>query len=255
MKPDLPVLDTRWDVVDGCRIFSRVCTSAGQSRLPVVLVHGLSMSSRYMLPTARRLARNYAVYAPDLPGYGESQKPRRTLSVAELAEVLRDWMDLQGIGPALLLGNSMGCQTIAEFAVQNPGRVRRAVLVGPTMDPSALGLPRLFFRAVMNMLFEPAHFYLVLAHDYFAAGVRETFQALEGAERDPVEANLRQIDCPTLVVRGEHDWLVTQPWVEQVTQLLPQGQLVVVPHAAHVVNYDAANRLVPLVRTFWEESD
>lgn len=253
MKRNLPILDTRLDVVDGYRMFSRICTSAGQGRLPVVLVHGLSMSSRYLLPTARRLALDYAVYVPDLPGYGESQKPPKTLSLPELASVLGHWMDSQGIGPALLLGNSMGCQTIVELAVTNPGRVRSAVLIGPTMDPRSIGPLKLFFRAVMNMLFEPARFYLVLAHDYFAAGMRETFQGLNEAENDPMEAKLRQMDFPTLVVRGEHDWLVTQPWVEHLTHLLPQGQMAVIPGGAHVVNYDSAGRLVPLVEAFWKE--
>ncbi len=71
----LPHLTTRFDVVNGCGMFARVCTSAGADRLPFVLVHGLSMSSRYLVPVARRLARGYRVYAPDLPGYGKSQHP------------------------------------------------------------------------------------------------------------------------------------------------------------------------------------
>ncbi len=39
---------------------------------PVVLVHGLGVSSRYMLPTLALLAPRYRVFAPDLPGFGHS---------------------------------------------------------------------------------------------------------------------------------------------------------------------------------------
>jgi pimeloyl-ACP methyl ester carboxylesterase len=48
----------------------------------VLLVHGLVISSRYMMPIARQLAPWGRVYAVDLPGYGESEKPGRAPSVA-----------------------------------------------------------------------------------------------------------------------------------------------------------------------------
>ena len=51
----------------------------------VVLVHGLVVSSRYMVPTAELLAAHYRVYAPDLPGFGKSYKPPRVVNVAELS--------------------------------------------------------------------------------------------------------------------------------------------------------------------------
>ena len=50
--------------------------------LPIVLVHGLSVSSRYMVPVARRLAPHRDVYAPDLPGFaagGQSRSLTRTM--------------------------------------------------------------------------------------------------------------------------------------------------------------------------------
>lgn len=52
-------------------------------RLPVVLVHGLMASSRYMAPIARHLAQDFQVFAPDLPGFGKSDKPHRVLDFTE----------------------------------------------------------------------------------------------------------------------------------------------------------------------------
>ncbi len=54
----------------------------------VVLVHGLVVSSRYMVPTAERLAPHCRVFAPDLPGFGGSEKPPRVLDVAGLSDAL-----------------------------------------------------------------------------------------------------------------------------------------------------------------------
>ena len=54
----------------------------------MVLVHGLVVSSHYMVPTLKRLAAYHLVYAPDLPGFGESEKPRRILDVTGLSDSL-----------------------------------------------------------------------------------------------------------------------------------------------------------------------
>src|SRR3546814_16872650 len=69
-------------------------------RLPVVLVHGLGMSSRYMAPTAQRLASDFRVFAPDLPGFGDSGKPDHILSVPELAAALAAWQSVCALSPA-----------------------------------------------------------------------------------------------------------------------------------------------------------
>ena len=104
---------------------------------PIVLVHGLAVSSLYFVPLAKRLARSFTVLAPDLPGYGRSATPPRPLDVPELARALRAWLDLAGIESAIVLGNSLGCQIAVELALQSPLRVASLVLVGPTMDPGA----------------------------------------------------------------------------------------------------------------------
>src|SRR5438105_950055 len=74
-------------------IYARVAVHPrGERTVSVVLVHGLVIASRYMVPTAERLAPLCNVYAPDLPGYGKSAKPARVLSLAGLADALARWM-------------------------------------------------------------------------------------------------------------------------------------------------------------------
>jgi 2-hydroxy-6-oxonona-2,4-dienedioate hydrolase len=103
----------------------------------VVLVHGLIVSGRYMVPTAELPAAHYRVFVPDPPGFGKSEKPPRTLDVAGLSDSLAAWMGEGGLDRAALVGNPFGCQIIVELAVRHPERVERAVLQGPTTDPQA----------------------------------------------------------------------------------------------------------------------
>jgi 2-hydroxy-6-oxonona-2,4-dienedioate hydrolase len=68
--------------------------------------------------------------------------------------------------------------------------------------------------------------------------------------RDPVEEKLPLVEAPTLVVRGGRDLIVSQRWAEEFAALLPRGRLLVVPGAAHAVNYDDPEALADAVLRF-----
>jgi 2-hydroxy-6-oxonona-2,4-dienedioate hydrolase len=86
-------LGSLWVDVGGLRMHARAAIdTADGAALPVVLVHGLVVSSRYMIPLGVRLTEWTHVYAPDLPGFGKSDHPERPLNIAGLADALAGWM-------------------------------------------------------------------------------------------------------------------------------------------------------------------
>jgi 2-hydroxy-6-oxonona-2,4-dienedioate hydrolase len=221
--------------------------------LAVVLVHGLVVSSRYMVPTAERLAPYHRVYAPDLPGFGKSEKPAQALNVAGLSDALSAWMEEVGLVRAALVGNSMGCQVIADLAVRHPGRVERAVLQGPTMDPRARTLPRQAGRWLLDAPREPLSLLPIELLDYLSAGTRRAWRTFRYALEDRIEEKLPHMGVPTLVVRGSQDPIAPQRWAEEATELLPMGRLAVIPGAAHTANYGRAAEFARTVREFLDE--
>jgi pimeloyl-ACP methyl ester carboxylesterase len=216
----------------------------------VVLVHGLVISSVYMVPTAERLAPRYRVYAPDLPGFGRSEDPGHVLTIPELADALLGWMDAVGLARPALVGNSLACQVIADLAVRHPDRVRCAVLAGPTMDPCARNAPVQTARFLMDGPRE--RFSLVLKHlpDWCRAGLPRAFGTFRHALRDRIEEKLPRMTMPTLVVRGARDPIVPQRWCEEAARLLPRGRLAVIPDGPHAVNYSTPEPFARLVRAF-----
>ena len=66
---------------------------------------------------------------------------------------------------------------------------------------------------------------------------------------DALEAELPHVPVPTIVMRGERDPLVTQHWAEEATALLPSGQLIVMPDAAHTLTYNSPEALANVVRS------
>lgn len=219
-------------------------------RPTIVLVHGLVVSSLYMVPTAEILAGSFRVYSPDLPGFGKSSKPSHVLDIGELADVLLQWMDVMKLDQPVLVGNSLGCQIIADLIARHPHRARSIVLAGPTMDPHARNAWVQIGRWLADWKVEKPSLALTHVRDFFEAGPRRALCTFRFALADPVEEKLRHINVPALVVRGSRDPIATQRWCEEVAAGLPRGRLQVIAGGPHVVNYTTAEPFVRLIQDF-----
>jgi 2-hydroxy-6-oxonona-2,4-dienedioate hydrolase len=162
-------------------------------------------------------------------------------------------MERVGLERAALVGNSMGCQIIADLAVRHPERVERAVLQGPTMDPRARTIPRLVGRFLLDAPREPLSLLPIELLDYLSAGTRRAWRTLRYALEDRIEEKLPRMGVPTLVVRGSRDPIAPQRWAEEATRLLPKGRLAVIPGAAHTANYGWAAEFARTVHEFLDE--
>jgi pimeloyl-ACP methyl ester carboxylesterase len=242
-------------MVAGVRMHARISTRPVPPGPAIVLVHGLGVSSRYMIPTARLLAHAYRVYAPDLPGSGRSAKSQHVLDIDGLAAALAGWLRANDLRDVILIGNSLGCQTITTLALHYPALVSRAVFIGPTMDPTARTTLRQFWRLLMDSTREAPTQPLLTLADYWITGPYRTWKTLQYGLRDPIRAKLPRVGIPVLVVRGERDPIVPHAWAAEVTALLPCARLVTIPGAAHTVNYSAPDRLVRVLRPFLRHAD
>lgn len=244
--------ESRRVVVDGGRVHARMSLAPVPIGPPLVLGHGLVVASDYMMPTAARFAERFRVFVPELPGFGESDRPRRPLDIDGQGETLVRWMDAMDIDRASFLAHSNGCQNVAALAERWPSRVARIVFVSPVVDPSARGLLRQAGRWIAGALREPASLVPVVLTDLRRAGLRHAWRALWAMLRDHIEERLPRIEAPALVVRGELDPVVPQRWAEEVADLLPRGELKVIAGAPHALPWDAPDALYEVAAPFLE---
>jgi pimeloyl-ACP methyl ester carboxylesterase len=103
---------------------------------PVVMLHWAPGSGRQNEETVSLLAaRGYRVFAPDLMGYGDSDKPDRQWSIADHAENLGGLLDSLGLDAVFIYGGHTTAAIATEYAVTSPKRVRALVLDGsPVYD-------------------------------------------------------------------------------------------------------------------------
>ena len=240
-----------WRTVLGVDTHDRAST-APRPGPPLVLVHGLAVSHRYMMPVAAELAAFSPVHVLDLPGFGLSADPGRVFDVAGHAAHLAAWIDAAELAPVVVLGNSFGCQVAVELAVRFPDRVGGLVLVGPTVDPSARTASRQVLRWLRDTAREDPLQLPILARDVRDAGPPRVAATLGHALRDPIEAKLPQVGVPLLVTRGSREPIVPRAWAEAAARLLPAGELAEVP-GPHNANYGAATALAGRVLAFLHE--
>jgi pimeloyl-ACP methyl ester carboxylesterase len=107
---------------------------------PIVLLHGLTATRRYVVMGSRLLERSgHRVIAYDARGHGRSAPAPSPIDYDydydHLASDLQAVLDVLGIDRATLAGASMGAHTIARFALAHPERVAAIALITPAFDP------------------------------------------------------------------------------------------------------------------------
>lgn len=128
----------------------RVHHTHGGRGAPVLFIHGLGSSGylewRFNLePTAVR----HTVYAPDLPGFGRSEKPRARYGIPYFTRFIERYMEGRGLRSAAVVGASLGGRVALELALKHPQRVSKLVLV------NSLGLGRPSMRLTYGLITLP----------------------------------------------------------------------------------------------------
>ncbi len=240
---------------------------------PVVLLHGsgpgVSAYANWRL-TLPSLSRTHRVVAPDLVGFGFTERPAGArYDLATWAEQVVGLLDALGLERAHLVGNSFGGAIALRVASRHPDRVDRLVLMGSVGVPFAIteGLDAVWgyepSLASMRRLLDYFAFSRELVTDELAEvryrasiqpGFQESFASMFPAPRQrwvdamvtPEEA-LAALPHPTLVVHGREDRVVPLTNSYRLLELVPDAQLHVFGRCGHWTQIEHAaafNRLV-----------
>lgn len=202
-----------------------------------VLVPGIGVSPRYFVPLARELSAFGAVHSVELPGFGSTRAPRAALSMQGFARLVRGALDSAGIGPAVLVGHSMGCQITAEMTVAHPELTRALVLLGPTTNRKERSALQQGWRLLQDTLREPPQVNYVVLSDYARSSKRWYFTTVPEMVGHRLEQTVAKIDVPTLVLRGERDPIAPREWVAELGRACPSARIGEVPGEAHVAMF------------------
>lgn len=246
-------LAERWTSVDGLDIFYRESPDPPPGAPAMMHVHGFGLSGRYLLPTAELLDGDFHILVPDLPGFGRSgRRSRRELDVPDLADAAARFLDDRQVEKVTLVGNSMGCPVICEFAYRHPDRLERAILVSPAGGLHNQPLVRAMAQLARDGGREPKNMVGVAAPDYFRFGVASTAKMFGALMRYPTLQRLLALPVPTLAVIGDRDPLM--PPLDRVHEVVAHIDtnvtVVVIEGAARAINFSHPGELAHIIREY-----
>ena len=259
--------------VNGISLYYEVAGSGP----PLVFVHGFSCGIRSWDPQVRAFSKRFRVVTYDVRGHGITEAPRdpgrysQPTSIADLAGLL----DHLKIRRAFVGGLSMGGNIALNFALTHPDRVRALIVAdtGSGSDESAewiagahafadaaeRSVEAFADMACANPLFarfvaqgpEAERFIRSCLMTHRGHGIAHT--AREVLAKRPtlyaLEAKLRELRVPTLLIVGEHD----DPCVRVhafMAKVLPRATALVIPGVGHLTNLEAPDVFNRAVRRF-----
>ncbi|PIO47452.1 MAG: alpha/beta hydrolase [[Chlorobium] sp. 445] len=257
---------------------------AGQ---PIVLIHGLASNMgfwRYNIPTLQ--AQGVRVIAVDLIGYGKSSKPYSApYTLKFYAETVRALLSELGITKATWVGHSMGGQIAMTAALHFPESVEKLVLLSPagfeafkqgegdwlrnaTTPDFVKKTPQERVRAnITNNFYEWNDEWEWLIEERVRLAGTEEFDRFAyavwkcvGAMLDEyVWDKLGKIQAPTLVLAGENDNLIPNPFLhggrtrevmEQGVKAMPNAKLLMLPQTGHMIQIERSAEVSEAILNF-----
>jgi pimeloyl-ACP methyl ester carboxylesterase len=239
-----------WTTVDGVRLHARALRPGRPGGAPVVMLHGLGVSSASLGPLAERLAERHPVLVVDLPGFGRSDDDR-IWGTAEIAGVMHRLLALHGIARPVIVGHSYGCVVAATMAVAHPARALALVMLSPAFDRRLGSVVSQIVRLGVDAPMERPALVLGGLRDYLRAGPRRVLATLREAAGIPLEELVSHVGTPMLVVRGSRDPLTTTRWAEELgSRAAGPAWVAVIPRAAHGVGHDAPTAVAAAIEHF-----
>lgn len=207
---------------------------------PVVLVHGLSGSTRWWDMTVPALAARYRVYLIDLPGFGSMGRMEGGFVLSEAAGWLASWMEAVGLESVHMVGHSMGGYISLVLAARRPDLLDRLVLISPAGIPTG----RSVFGYLLPLLHAGLHmvpgFLPVLLRDALRTGPLTLLGAAREILAEDVREHLRAIEAPTLLIWGRQDALVPPSGGDVMREEIPTSRLLVLEGTGHVPMFERA---------------
>ena len=271
----------------GHRVVYRIGGDDRAGKRPVLLlIHGMAGSSATWREVMPALTEKYTVVAPDLPGHGESDKPRQDYSLGAHANALRDLLVAIGVDRATMVGQSLGGGVALQLAYQHPKHCERLVLVSsgglgqevswilraltfpgveflmPVLFPAFMrnagntisrGLHRLGLRA--PRLEEEWRSYLSLTDSETRDAFLRTLRAVVDIGGQAVSAHDRlylSSLLPTLIVWGQQDGIIPVAHAQEAHKAMPGSRLVIFEESGHFPHVEEPARFIEVLTAFIE---
>jgi non-heme chloroperoxidase len=238
---------------------------------PVLLLHGITDSWRSFERVLPHLPDSIRAVALSQRGHGDADRPMTGYRPEDFAADVAAFMRALDLGPAVIVGHSMGASIAQRFAIDHPGRTRGLVLVGALAtwrghpdfvalwdsvvstltDPVDPAFAREFQESTLAQPVPPEFLETVVSETLKLPARVWRSALLEGLLQADFSRDLAKIQVPTLVLWGDRDAL-TQDGQEALTAAIARSRLVVYAGAGHGLHWEEPERFAADLTAFVE---
>ncbi len=220
----------------------------------VLYIHGLGGYADRWLKVIPKTAEKFHVIAPDLLGFGYSDKPlSESYTIPFFSDFVENFMKTLKIPSAHFVGSSMGGHIAFYLASDKRKLVNRLIAVSPT---GLTNKPTDVYRNYVQAVYFPTEGNVKKALDSLAFDssmideeMVRSFQKIirqSGAINayfksfwnlgyaDSFEERLKLINSPTLLVWGEHDQIVPAKYAQKFASLIPNSKTEIIQNCGHI---------------------
>lgn len=246
---------------------------SGNGGIPVILVHGYSMSSAVWEKVLPLFEPRCRIFAIDLRGFGRSDKPETGYSCLEMAEDIKIFMDDMGLSQVMLVGHSFGGLVVQHFAAVHPERILALVLsntvsaslppVGITEDAKrringygsdadnrkvlSANIPRYFDAA--SVTGEDIEHFIGIGLQAGSAALRETLRADRATPAIP-KARYADFKAPVLILVSTHDPFGIFDHAVAMSDAFPNSRIEVITCCGHTPMWERPSVFADKVMVF-----
>ncbi|HLW01116.1 MAG TPA: alpha/beta hydrolase [Ktedonobacterales bacterium] len=234
---------------------------------PLLYLHGTSLGNLW-LDYHLRLAERFHLFAPDIPGFGLTDRPDWMRDMSDYVLYLRDLLYTLGLERPSIVGHSLGGWMAAEVAVWYPERVGKLVLSNaagirvkgsPLANLFAMNPQELFMTVFEDPSAGAPLIPAEVTHEYIIDQFRQraTLASLAwNPHYDPkLERRLERVRCPTLVIWGATDRLIPAVYGERYHELIAGSKLVTLQGTGHMPMFEKPTEWSEAITTFLLEDE
>lgn len=226
-----------------------------------LMLHGWKDSLRTFDELVARLP-GYRIVRLDMPGFGQSEAPKKAWGVGEYVEFVQAFIEKLGVTPEIIAGHSFGGRVAIKGVGTGVLKPKKLVLIAAAGFARRRTLKNHLFAGVakvgraltsippfniwQNMI--RRKLYDTLGSDYFRAGaLKDTFVKVVSEDLSDYAAN---ITIPTLLVWGRQDTSTPLTHGERLHELIESSQLDIVNGAGHFVHREQPEKVVEFITRF-----
>jgi non-heme chloroperoxidase len=256
-SPELRFADVRLST--GVRL--RYLVQGDPAGRPVILIHGITDSWFSFSRVLPEISTAHRVYALDLRGHGDSDRPANGYTPQHMAADVIAFMDALGIRRAVLVGHSMGSFVAQQAALSAPERMAGLVLIGSAtaarnavtleLQQAMASLPDTVpaeftteFQASTVHQPVPEEFMLRVVAESRKAPARVWRAALVGLVETERFTGLRGGRVPALLIWGDRDGMFSRSEQQALVAALPIASLKVYRETGHAPHWERPREVV-----------